>query len=201
MKKSVWKHVPYLLALGGSLCILASAQEGARVKQLNLEQLANQSALIVRARVLETRSEKHPTLPNTDTLLVKVQVLEDLKGTVDPIYSFRIFVFDATDVGKDLGYRPGNQMVLFLPAPSRYGFSSPVGLEQGRFRVDHDTAGNETVVNDLGNVGLFSGMEQRLQSMRGNVPEAARVAALQHRAGPIRYQDLRQLILALSAVQ
>ena len=202
MKTDVWKRVLYLSAGVALFCSLASAQQqGTHVKQTNLEDLVRHSELIVRARVLEVRGEKHPSLPDTDTLLVRVRILETLKGKVDPIYSFRIFIFDATDVGKDLGYRVGSEMVLFLPPPSRYGFSSPVGLEQGRFRMQHDAAGNETVVNDLGNAGLFQGMEQRFQSMQGRIPEAARTAVLQHRGEPIRYADFRELIFNLSAVQ
>ena len=63
------------------------------------------------------------------------------------------------------GYNAGAQLLLFMTAPSKYGLSSPVGIEQGRFHVTHNPKGNSTVVNEQSNIGLFR-----------NVPEAASMA-------------------------
>jgi hypothetical protein len=52
-------------------------------------------------------------------------------------------------------YREGESVVLFVHPDSTLGFTSPVGLGQGCFRIgEHD--GVRTVENDVGNVNLSS---------------------------------------------
>jgi hypothetical protein len=53
-------------------------------------------------------------------------------------------------------YRVGDEVVLFLHPDSGEGFTSPVGLGQGRFRVHHHAGGAAVAENDVGNVNLVS---------------------------------------------
>lgn len=47
-------------------------------------------------------------------------------------------------------YEIGQEVVLFLPHPSRLGLAAPVGLSQGVFPVVRDSKGNGSVRLDLG---------------------------------------------------
>jgi len=48
------------------------------------------------------------------------------------------------------------ELLLFLNPVSTYGLTSPVGLDQGRFRVVSDDKGNRYALNGRGNLGLFA---------------------------------------------
>jgi hypothetical protein len=50
-------------------------------------------------------------------------------------------------------YRTGETVLLFVHGPSALGFTSPVGLAQGCFRV-HERNGERVVENDVGNRNL-----------------------------------------------
>ena len=70
-------------------------------------------------------------------------------------FTFRVFVDDSLDEQASLGYRVGQQVLLFMTQPSQIGMSSPAGLEQGRFRIQQDGQGNRVAVNGMSNLGLF----------------------------------------------
>lgn len=185
----------YLFVLPMSI----AAQQSARVVHWNLSELVTRSHLIVRARVLSATPERHPTLTNLDSVVVTVQVLERLKGEAGQTYSFRLFVWDATYAGTNLGYRKGQELVLLLHQPSEYGFSSPVGQDQGRFRVLADRAGNPVVANGWNNMGLFQGMEERVKQIEGDLSLPVRRVVREHRVGPISYDQFRELVLRLNS--
>ena len=50
-------------------------------------------------------------------------------------------------------YRPGEELLLFVHPESALGFSSPVGLGQGCFRI-HQHDGRPVAENDVGNRNL-----------------------------------------------
>jgi hypothetical protein len=52
----------------------------------------------------------------------------------------------------------GGEVLLFLNRPTPIGLTSPVGLEQGRFRVAKSSTGKSLAVNGNGNSGLFNGL-------------------------------------------
>jgi hypothetical protein len=51
-------------------------------------------------------------------------------------------------------YRVGDEVILFLHPNSTAGFTSPVGLGQGRFRVRHHAGAAPVAENDVGNANL-----------------------------------------------
>jgi hypothetical protein len=55
-------------------------------------------------------------------------------------------------------YKVGEEILVLLAGDSAIGFTSPVGLSQGAFRVVVNEIGDKMVVNDAGNKGLFKKM-------------------------------------------
>jgi hypothetical protein len=193
------------LATGVSLTLLALAlpargQRGALTRPRNLAQLLAQSATIVRGYVASARVEPHPDLHHLSTVVVTLKVAETLKGEARQTFTFRQFIWDIRDRYDAAGYRKGQHLLLLLNPPTRYGLSSPAGLEQGRFRITRDAQGREMATNGRGNAGLFRGLATQLDRKRVNL--GPRVAALVHRhqTGPIALDDLRELTRQLQLV-
>ena len=85
-------------------------------------------------------------------------------------------------------------MVLLLGPVSEYGLTSPVGLEQGRFRVSLDKKGQAVAVNGRGNQGLFNSVEDRARA-KGLQLSAHTLAAIKRRdAAPLSLADLEDAI-------
>ena len=134
--------LPFLLALFiVVLPSLAHAQQGALVMQRNLADLVDAAGTIVVGTVLYSRVEPHPDFRHIPTVLVAVQVEETLKGDAAGILVFRQALLDVREQFNTAGYKKGQQVLLLLARPSQYGLSSPMGLEQGRFRLLKDRRG------------------------------------------------------------
>jgi hypothetical protein len=182
------------------LSVPARAQRGALTRSRNLAQLVTQSAVIVRGYVVSARVEPHPDLPHLWTVVVTLRVAETLKGEAGQTFAFRQFIWDIRDRYDAAGYRKGQHLLLLMNPTTRYGLTSPAGLEQGRFRISRDAAGRESAVNGRGNVGLLSGLAQRLQSKHLKLSPRATALIQQQEAGPIGLDDLRELTRQLQLV-
>jgi hypothetical protein len=152
LTRAAWR-VFLTLALPFVLSSPLYAQRGALTRSRNLGELVSQSAVILRGNVISARAEPHPDLTNLWTVVVTLQVRETLKGEAGPTFTFRQFIWDIRDRYDAAGYRKGQDLLLLMNPPTRYGLSSPAGLEQGRFRIQRDGAGRETAVNGHGNAG------------------------------------------------
>ncbi len=171
-----------------------AAQRGAITLPQNLGELADEAAVIIRGRVLSARVEPHLQLRGLTTVVVTLRVEETLKGKPDATYTFRQYVWDVRDRQEGLGYRKGQRVLLLLTSPTHLGLSSPVGLEQGRFRIQRDAEGREFAINGHGNAGLLLNLDR--SAARKGVqlsPAQARLAA-EHRSGAIAFDELRGLI-------
>jgi len=173
------------------------AQRGARTLQRNLADLVGDSYTIVAGRVVEVRNEPHPQYRNIHTVVVTLDVADVWKGMAGRQFTFRVFVDDSLDEQASLGYRVGQQVLLFMTQPSQIGMSSPAGLEQGRFRIQQDGQGNRVAVNGMSNLGLFRNVTQKAPKLSAQVSEPARRILAQHRSGPIPYDTLKEMVLAL----
>jgi hypothetical protein len=124
---------------------------------------------------------------------------EVLKGAPENTFTFRQFIFDIRDRRTAAGYRKGDEYLLLMNPPSRLGLTSPVGQEQGRFRIIYTRDGKAFAINGHGNRGLFEGAEAQPRFKAMSKPLAA--IASQHRSGPIELNDLRSMIRQLSVHQ
>ena len=173
----------------------AFAQRGAMTVPQNLDELTDRAQDIVRGTVVSAHVEKHPELTNLHTVVVTLRVRQTLKGAARVTYTFRQYIWDIRDRYDAAGYRKGQELLLLMNAPSRYGLASPVGIEQGRFRIQRDRSGRAVALNGAGNVRLFD----RLQGPPGKpaalTPRQASVVA-KHRSGPIALDELAGMIRA-----
>jgi hypothetical protein len=159
----------------------------------------------VRGRVIEAYIEKHPTLQNLPTVVVKLRVDETLKGSAETTFSFREFLWQgpigAGEVPQQ--YRPGQELLLLMNAPSSYGLSSPAGLEQGTFRIIRDTKGNAYALNGRNNANLFAGATQALGARASRLKASAVTMMTANQPGQLALDDLssviRQLVEATDA--
>lgn len=100
-------------------------------------------------------------------------------------------------------YLPGQEYLLFLNQDSRLGFSSPIGLIQGAFRVQ-GRGTSRTVVNGLRNANLLidtrKSTQQRSQERLQNLSRSAPVTLPDERVrGPVSYDNLTRLVRGLLA--
>src|SRR5688572_13885274 len=182
-------------------CIAASptlAQRGAMTVPRNLEQMVAGSADIVRGSVLSARVEKHPELTNLDTLVVTLKVRDSIKGSAQGTYTFRQYIWDLRDVRDAAGYYKGQEYLLLMNAPSRYGLTSPAGMEQGRFRVARDASGRDVAVNGRGNALLMQGVGADLAKSGASLSRESASLVAKHQQGAIPVDDLVRLIRELA---
>jgi len=177
----------------------ASAQQSALIVPRNLEQLADRSAAIVRGSVVSVRMEKHPELTNLDTVVVTLRVRDTLKGQASDNFMFRQYVWGIRDRMNTLGYKKGQDVLLMMIAPSRYGLSSPAGVEQGRFRIERDASGREFAVNSHDNLQLFDGIGAQIAKEGVVLSPASASLVTRHRRGPVELRELTALIRELAA--
>jgi hypothetical protein len=146
------------LTLIALMCFVTPAfsQGGASTASADLDQLVQRAQNIVRGRVVSAAVEPHPQFPNLQTIVVTLAVESVLKGAAGSTLVFRQFQWDARGESSTSAYKGEGEVLLFLNPVSQYGLTSPVGLEQGKFRVLLDEKGNRYVVNGRGNMGLFS---------------------------------------------
>jgi hypothetical protein len=191
------RHRGFLPRLATLFCLLAlAAPANAQVlyRRVGLAELSQRAGIIVQGRVIEARYEGHPDYPHVPTVLVTLQIERMLRGPAGERLSFREYLPGLRGrTGGKRGYLPGQRLLLFLPEPSRYGLSSPLGGEQGRFRIQRDQQGNDLAENDLGNAGLFRDLApQAAQAGVSLSPEQARLAGV--RRGPVPLEALVSLV-------
>lgn len=185
-----WALFPLLLATSG----IASAQRGALTAPRSIDQLSQEAAVIVHGHVVSAKVEPHPQLRNLMTVLVTMQVEETLKGTAGKSFQFRQYIWDLRDQIDAARYGKGEDLLLMLGPVSQYGLTSPVGLQQGRFRITHDAGGQAMAVNGNGNLRLFEGTEQRAQARSLKLSSRVSSLARQPKSGPVPLSDLEDAI-------
>jgi hypothetical protein len=181
-------------------CVAAApalAVRGAITVSRNLDQLTTRASDIVRGTVVSAHVEKHPQLQNLDTVVVELKVSDTIKGPTQDTYVFRQYIWDFRDRKDSAGYAKGQEYVLLMNPPSRYGLTSPVGIEQGRFRIQRGAAGRATAVNGQGNAMLMQGLSAELARSGIALSAASSSLVVKHRQGPIAADDLVRLIREL----
>jgi len=179
----------------------AAGQRGAITRPRNLPQLVEQAAVILRGHVISARVEPHPELIHLSTVVVSMRVRETLKGQAGSTFTFRQYIWDIRDRYESGGYKKGQELVLLMNAPTRYGLSSPAGLEQGRFRILRDSEGREMAINGYGNAGLFRDLGAQLARKGMRLSPRLSTLTSQDRARPVPLEDLRVLIRQLAEVR
>ncbi len=190
----------YVLLLAALMATApALAQQSALTVPRNLEQLTDRAAVIVRGHVVSARMEKHPELTNLDTVVVTLRVQETLKGQAGETFTFRQYVWDLRDRMNSVGYKKGQHVLLMMIEPSRYGLSSPAGVQQGRFRIERDSSGREFAVNSHDNLQLFDDVGAQIAKQGAVLSPGSASLIARHRRGPVELRELTALIRELAA--
>ena len=166
---------------------------------VNLTYLAQRADVIVQGSVVDVRYENHPEFPNIPTVRVTLEVENMLRGPSVRTYTYRELLLGIKSRNDKQGYRIGQKLMLFLPTPSRYGLSSPVGIEQGRFHITRLPSGEETIMNETGNSGLFRDVENAAftSGIRLSEKHACLAATKQ---GPVSLDTFEALVQTLTAM-
>ena len=155
MRCGIWVTV-----ISACLLSMAHAQQASTAIHRNIAALTDEAATVVHGKVISATVEPDPNFANLTTVLVSVNVQDVLKGSADKTFTFRQFVWDFRERTNAAGYVKGQEMLLFLRPPSRYGLTSPAGLQQGRFIVLRDAVGRATAMNEIGNQGLLDAWQK-----------------------------------------
>lgn len=153
------------------------------VRPMDLHALTRAAAMIVAGKVthVESRPDEHG-LPAT---FITIAVMENIKGAKEEALTIKQFGFQelqadggAFKLAGMPSYQRGEELILFLHRPSDLGFTSPVGLEQGKYTVMEAAPGKRMVQNQVGNRNLFrtgqygasyTEAELKLRSMKGRL--------------------------------
>jgi hypothetical protein len=166
-----------------------------------LDQLTQEARLIVHGSIRSVKVEPHPQFANLMTVVVSLKVQDTLKGPPQQSLEFRQYIWDIRDQLKASRYWKGQELLLMLGPVSKYGLTSPVGLEQGRFRIVRDAAGQLTAINGRGNAGLFEHAESRAQARGVKLSPRALSLVRQQQPGPISLSDLEDAIRAFARAE
>ncbi|HYD16620.1 MAG TPA: hypothetical protein VEB03_01305 [Candidatus Nanoarchaeia archaeon] len=188
-------------ALVFAICQPALAQRGAYTARRSLEQMVSGADVIVRGSVISARVESIPQYPNLRSVVVTLKLHKVLKGTAGSTYTFRQFIWDARDRYDAAGYRKGQRYLLFMHRANDKGLTSPVGMQQGRFLISRDESGTETAVNGIGNAGLFREVPVRVKQRSARISQQALRVAESHRRGPVRLEELEEIVRVLGEVR
>lgn len=176
------------------------SQSSASVAQANLNYLVENAHTIVRGNVLSVVLEPHPQFTNLQTVLVTIAVAKTFKGQPGSTLTFRQYVWGTKEYPIAGGYHKTEELLLFLNPESAYGLTSPVGMDQGHFRVLRDNKGNRYALNGRRNVGLFSDVLSK-SAARGVIFSAQAKAMLSKAGGQVALGTLEETIQALVGSQ
>lgn len=190
-----------ILAVTLLIAVSATAQRGAITLPRNLAQITDQAANVIRGKVTYVHVEPHPQYKHLRSVVVTVAVSKTLKGSATDTVTFRQFLWDPRDVRDAAGYRRGQEVVLFLNRASEIGFTSPVGIQQGRFTVQTDENGVLVAKNGQDNATLLKDVPQ-LSSTKALSARARRVITEGEKTGgAIPVDVLEETVRSLVAVQ
>jgi hypothetical protein len=150
--------IPGVVCLLVATLLLAApgfSQNRGTTAPIDLDDLVQRAESIVRGRIISAKIESHPQFPNLRTALITLSVTKTLKGATAPTLTFRQFYWGPAEDSTFAKFKGAGEVLFFLNPVSQYGLTSPVGLEQGYFRVIRDAKGNSYVVNGRGNYLLF----------------------------------------------
>jgi hypothetical protein len=180
-----------LLPVPTPLC----AQQPGTLPNQSLDEMVSKAERIVQGQVVSARVEPHPQFSHLKTVLVTLRVEDTLKGTPAKTLEFRQYLWGLDAVSGAAGYAKGEDLLLFLNPVSRYGLTSPVGLDAGRFRIERQN--DQTVaVNGKGNAGLFHSTQQRAQKSGVALSQRAVTMIRTTTGGPVPLQELKETIRA-----
>lgn len=171
-----------------------SAQRGAVTLPRNLADLTSQASQIIQGRVVFATVQPDPQYHNLNTLVLTLTVDDVLKGAAPKTFTFREFIWDLRDISDRAGYHIGDEVLLFLNRPTTLGLVSPVGLLQGRFRVQRGADGQDYALNGNQNAGLLDNVVRSGALDTAKLSARSRTAIQSFQRGPIQLAALKESV-------
>ncbi len=138
----------------------------ASVLPLDLSRIHGEASYVFHGQCIANDAVEDPQTGMIVTVTT-FSILETLKGNVEQTYTIKQ-VGGKLPKSSDLMMVPGvpkfeigKNYVVFLPQPSRLGFSSPIGLDQGKFDILLDKQGNNVVGNGRDFTQLLENVPQQ----------------------------------------
>jgi hypothetical protein len=134
--------VKRILAIMGAALMLHAPVNALSVIDLELDQIIDNATYAFEGKVLESRSE----IEAGSRLIVThitFEVKDTFKGTLPARYTIKQIGGEKIAGGRlfpNVSYVVGETYAVFLTGVSATGFSSPVGLHQGKFRIEGEGA-------------------------------------------------------------
>ena len=174
-----------------------SAVMGVAVRQISLAEMISSAELIFSGKCIGSEIRYAESLKR-DICTFTFSVDKMIKGKPQKEISVNLSKM-LVDLKHVPTYKIGQEVVLFLSGESRIGFSSPVGLGQGKFLVKHIQNARKSVVNENNNHNLFKGMNNpAYRSMLMKSCHHARIGSiLNQRSGPVNYDMFLAVIETL----
>jgi hypothetical protein len=148
------------------LLLLGSALQATTLVRYDLEGLTHTADRVLVGTCVESHAELIGGQPYTRLVFV---VGETVKGQAST--SLEVCLPGGEYQGQRLylagmpRFAPGEEVVLFLTGPDRLGHPWPVGLGQGKFRVQRNPAAKPRVFQDTGEAQLYGAPGASLDGM------------------------------------
>lgn len=167
-----------------------------RTIRMNIERMVSDAAMIVHGTVAKVESAVDPQT-NLLATIVTIDVLENIYGADQTSVTLKMVggrTLRRTLRFADMpAFTVGEEVFSLFYRPSKYGFTSPVGMGQGKFTVRTDAStGKKLVRNAVNNARLFSGMKTNA------APAAASLAKTA--AGGIEAAELSNTLRSLVTI-
>ncbi len=189
-------HTAFVIAAIIGLMIFILPGNADRIRPMNLEQLTEGAEIVFEGECTSMRSGKDPDSGLMATWYT-FRVTNVLKGKLDEEFILKQYGGREGDVevtSPSARYEPGESVILFLYGISRLGFSSAVGLTQGKFsiKVIPDTQ-TRYVTNGMPSMILFEKME--------TVPPALNAQGIRAKGQEILRSDKLELVPFVTEVR
>lgn len=157
------KRMLHALSLCIALAFLFQPASAQRTVRMNLERMVTHAGLIVHGTVTNVTSSVDPRT-NILSTFVTIAVKENFYGANEQTVTLKMAGGSSKRSTLKFSEMPsftvGEEIYSFFYAPSKYGFTSPVGMGQGKFTVIADAAAQASYVrNAANNSRLFAGMK------------------------------------------
>ena len=146
-----------------------------RTVRMNLERLVQDAGVIIRGTVTKVESRQDKQTGHIATF-VTLRVADNFYGATGEEVTFKVYAgrsgkLKLADMPR---FEVGEESYSFWASPSRIGFSSPIGMQQGKFSLKREPATGKTLVsNGLANSNLFVGMKNRTALAKASWTEVA----------------------------
>ena len=192
-------HVFYPAAVMAILLSAGPLSAQFMVQPVNLAYLSQRADVILQGRVTKVSYEPLPGYPNIPSVEITMSVDTWLRGSTAKTYTYRELLFGLNPKMGKKSYGVGQHLLLFLPTPSQYGLSSPIGIGQGRFHITENVGGKATIVNEQGNAGLFRNVD-KAASKAGKKLTASQMRLAATDRGPVPLDDFVSLVKSLTTL-